>query len=956
MKRSNTKICLVAVFSLLLSVIWQNPAGAATAPTIAPLGQIRDGLSTPSKIAVDAQGALYVADVTKKAVVKYSKHGEQLRQYTGLAFSGIGLAVTPDGGVLYVADRHAVSRVDGATGAVLGLLGQGAGEFAEVSDLALDAAGFVFVADAGNKKVRVYDPAGLFRYEFGGAGTAAGQFGGMTALAVDQVNASVYVADQSLGKVEVFTLGGEYLRTLSGATNFGTKTIKDFTGMTFDDAGRLYVFDFMNSFMVVDDLAGGNLSIFANGGFGNGQLQSPLDALYDPATGRLFVSCGDGRVEIFGIDGSTNPAPPVPNSAPGVPSLIAPTSGQELASATPQLQLGNAVDADNDPLTYDVMILDGAGALVVESLAQAEGAGSTQVAVNESLADNLYSWKARACDALACSEWTSAVSFYVNAVNEAPAAPVLASPLLGETLDADGLLSWGAAADSDPFDQISYRLEVTDEFGSEVAVQTLSGTEVALGELADYLSLEDGGTYFWKVAAVDDKGLATVSEPGNFVFDTTLLRVTANMPGARVYLGGNHGYAGRFLGETPLELRTFPEGTSSLVIERSGFEPFVAQVQLAYQDNATVQADLLPAMTPADFKGQTLKQGNTPIRVSSKGAPCYVDFNNDGQSDLLVVDTACRLLLYTGVVGGASPLVLDNVVLEGLAPGAVPFVADWNNDGKKDLVIGFSDGSLRLYLNEGSESAPFFGEGAYLQVAGTNLAVCGDAVPVVADFNDDGKKDLLVGSSAGEVALYLNVAEDAAPAFAAVQGLVAGLSGAVAPMFIDWDADGKRDLLLAADGRLFVAEPQVDGSYLPVPVLVVGAVQGTDTVKGDRKGSKGQGRTTSAGPVVSSLRIAAVDVDDTAGKDLIVCDESGEIRLFCSAGKECLPAFGTALLDKVAQVGELIGDDLALQGQLSAVKSRVASGKYAAAADLAARMNCTGDALAAANELVALLK
>jgi hypothetical protein len=758
-----------------------------------------------------------------------------------------------------------------------------------------------------------------------------------------------------MGKVEVFDLAGTYLRTLSGATDFGPKVIYEMAGIAFDGAGRLYLFDSMNSFMVVKDLTGPYLSTFAEGGFANGQIKNPLDALFDPATGRLFVSCSDGRVEIFGIDGSTNPAPPVPNSAPGVPSLIAPTSGQELATATPQLQLGNAVDADNDPLTYDVMILDGAGALVVESLAQAEGAGSTQVAVNGPLADNLYSWKARACDALSCSEWTPAVSFYVNAVNEAPAAPILASPLLGETLDADGLLSWGAAADSDPFDRISYRLEVTDEFGSEVAVQTLSGTEVTLGELADYLALEDGGTYFWKVAAVDDKGLATVSEPGNFVFDTTLLRVTANMPGARVYLGGNHGYAGRFLGETPLELRTFPEGTSSLVIERAGFEPFVAQVQLAYQDNATVQADLLPAMTPADFKGQTLKQGNTPIRVSSKGAPCYVDFNNDGQSDLLVVDTACRLLLYTGVVGGTSPLVLDNVVLEGLAPGAVPFVADWNNDGKKDLVIGFSDGSLRLYLNEGSESAPSFGEGAYLQVAGTNMAVCGDAVPVVADFNGDGKKDLLVGSSAGEVALYLNVAEDAAPAFAAVQGLVAGMSGAVAPMFIDWDADGKRDLLLAADGRLFVAEPQIDGSYLPVPVLVVGAVQGTDTVKGDRKGSKGQGRTNS-GPVVSSLRIAAVDVDDTAGKDLIVCDESGEIRLFCSAGKECLPAFGSALLDKVAQVGELIGEDAALQVKLAEVEALVKTGKYPAAADLAGRMSCGGPVLQAVNELVALLK
>ena len=41
----------------------------------------------------------------------------------------------------------------------------------------------------------------------------------------------------------------------------------------------------------------------------------------------------------------------------------------------------------------------------------------------------------------------------------------------------------------------------------------------------------------------------------------------------------------------------------------------------------------------------------------------------------------------------------------------VPDVVDWNNDGKKDLVVGqFKEGAIRLYLNEGTDSKPVFGE------------------------------------------------------------------------------------------------------------------------------------------------------------------------------------------------------------------------------------------------------
>jgi hypothetical protein len=37
----------------------------------------------------------------------------------------------------------------------------------------------------------------------------------------------------------------------------------------------------------------------------------------------------------------------------------------------------------------------------------------------------------------------------------------------------------------------------------------------------------------------------------------------------------------------------------------------------------------------------------------------------------------------------------------------VPCVADWNGDGRKDLIVGqFVGGKIALYLNEGTDKAP----------------------------------------------------------------------------------------------------------------------------------------------------------------------------------------------------------------------------------------------------------
>lgn len=56
-------------------------------------------------------------------------------------------------------------------------------------------------------------------------------------------------------------------------------------------------------------------------------------------------------------------------------------------------------------------------------------------------------------------------------------------------------------------------------------------------------------------------------------------------------------------------------------------------------------------------------------------------------------------------------------------------------------------------------------EGVYIQNEGVPLSVDRHSAPTVVDWNNDGRKDLLVGEFSGHIWLFLNVGTDAAPVF-----------------------------------------------------------------------------------------------------------------------------------------------------------------------------------------------
>jgi hypothetical protein len=137
---------------------------------------------------------------------------------------------------------------------------------------------------------------------------------------------------------------------------------------------------------------------------------------------------------------------------------------------------------------------------------------------------------------------------------------------------------------------------------------------------------------------------------------------------------------------------------------------------------------------------------------------------------------------------------------------AIPCVGDWNGDGRKDLLVGYqAAGKIALYLNGGLDASPVFTISVNLQAGETDIYLpssgCGAPAPFVCDYDDDGKRDLLVGEGAsGHVYFCRNTNMDAKPILDTSVRLMVGSSeltvgSRAAPYLYDWDGDGLKDLL-----------------------------------------------------------------------------------------------------------------------------------------------------------------
>jgi len=168
--------------------------------------------NAPGGVAVDAKGAIYVADFYNQRIQKLGPDGSFIRQWGETGKIGIragqmnyptDVAIASDG-TIYVADgyndRIQVFTADGQFARKWGgpfamnIFGPFNGWFATVTSIALDQAGNVFVVDFYNHRVQKFAPDGTFLTSFGERGSGAGQFEHPIAVATAP-NGDVFVTD-----------------------------------------------------------------------------------------------------------------------------------------------------------------------------------------------------------------------------------------------------------------------------------------------------------------------------------------------------------------------------------------------------------------------------------------------------------------------------------------------------------------------------------------------------------------------------------------------------------------------------------------------------------------------------------------------------------------------------------------------------------------------------------------
>ena len=219
-------------------------------------------LLMPTGLDVDGAGNLYVADISVKAVMVYNRDGVFLRK---LAATKIGepdlfkrlASVTVDkkgekiyaldiGGTSGATENHRVRIFDAKTGKHLsdiGKRGTGQGEFNLARDLVLDKDNNLFVVDAGNARVQVFNAEGNFLREFGNRGKQLGNFSRPKEIAMDSTG-NIYVVDATFSHFQIFNPNGELLMSIGSGSDKDTPvSYRLVSGIAVDEDGRVYLVD-----------------------------------------------------------------------------------------------------------------------------------------------------------------------------------------------------------------------------------------------------------------------------------------------------------------------------------------------------------------------------------------------------------------------------------------------------------------------------------------------------------------------------------------------------------------------------------------------------------------------------------------------------------------------------------------------------------------------------------------
>jgi len=309
-------------------------------------------LWSPSGVAVDATGNLFIADAGNAVIRKVGTNGIIITvagNGTG-GYSGDGGAATnaelnwssgvavDATGNLFIADQYnnRIRKVD-TNGIITTVAGNGSyfysgdggaatnAELGGPSGVAVDVIGNLFIADSGNQCIRRVDTKGIITtvagigtyYGYSGDGGAAtnAELGGPSGVAVDTFG-NLFIADSGNDRIRevgrngvITTVAGGYLGDGGPATNASLNYPK---GTTLHVSGNLFIADSGNQRIrkvdtkgIIATVAGNGITVYSGDGgpATNASLSYPSGVAVD-TSGNLFIADSqNNRIREVGTNG-----------------------------------------------------------------------------------------------------------------------------------------------------------------------------------------------------------------------------------------------------------------------------------------------------------------------------------------------------------------------------------------------------------------------------------------------------------------------------------------------------------------------------------------------------------------------------------------------------------------------------------------------------------------------------
>lgn len=348
-------------------------------------------------------------------------------------------------------------------------------------------------------------------------------------------------------------------------------------------------------------------------------------------------------------------------------------------------------------------------------------------------------------------------------------------------VDMDGNGKWGLLATSDKGDRL-FAYDAASMKGKDVtAVRKLTAKSVAVawGDFSGDGKLD--------LVSFDGKGLTVFVQKDDGAFQAQPVALATDVAAACTVLSaldvGQKDKAGLVIGGGAVALmikdllakepraEALAEGVVSGVGLGKAVECLVADL-----DNDNI-SDVLCIFENGSmlYKGKVAGRFMPAVKGNLSGgtasqAACLADFDGDGRLDVFTTsEDGSRIWQNEGSGSFVEYIGVSGEIAYISKPNSVDCVtSDFNNDGRQDVLISYSDVGAQIFFNRGFRS---FGHAHDLDLTEKQLlttAETGQKTGCAVDFNGDGAQDMVLGLPNGEIWVFDRSAEDSTPLAAIV--------------------------------------------------------------------------------------------------------------------------------------------------------------------------------------------